>query len=290
MMPAWQKRQPCVQPRWISMAMRSWTVCRNGTIGFVSAGGSSCTKRFVTRAGSPSTSGVTAAIVPSALYSGCVEARDVDAPDLRELLQHLLARAAALALPLAHEVDESTMVSSPSPRTKTSTKSASASGLSAPMPPQMIKRVGVGALVGAHGEPREVEHVEDVRVRALVLSEKPMTSNSRQRVARLEAPERHAFGAHHRFHVRPGREDALGEHAVAAVDDVVEDAEAHVRHADVVEVGVGEGDAHVAGVPVLDDGVPLAAGVAGRLLDAGEQAIRGCAALARYVTSRCRSW
>ena len=33
-MPAWQKRQPRVQPRKISTPMRSWTVSASGTSGF----------------------------------------------------------------------------------------------------------------------------------------------------------------------------------------------------------------------------------------------------------------
>ena len=94
-------------------------------------------------------------------------------------------------------------------------------------------------------------------------SEKPMTSNSRERVPRLQAEQRQAARSQLLLHVRPGREDALRQHVRLLIEDVVEDGEPEVRHADVVDVGVGEGQAQRRGVPVLDDGVPLAAGIAG---------------------------
>ena len=45
-MPAWQKRQPRVQPRWISMAARLWTVSMNGTMNPVVGGGITGRMRF----------------------------------------------------------------------------------------------------------------------------------------------------------------------------------------------------------------------------------------------------
>ncbi len=202
---------------------------------------------------------------------GPVEARHVDAPDLRELQQHLVARAAPLLLPLAHEVDDvddrllavaqREHVDEVRQRVRVERAGAAADH----------ERVRVGALLRLHRQARQVEHVQDVRVRALVAQREADDVELAHGVARLEAPERHALGAHRVFHVGPRREDALGQHALAAVDDVVEDAEPQVRHADVVEVGVGEDDADVAGVPVLDGRVPLAAGVARGLLHARKQ-------------------
>jgi hypothetical protein len=49
-MPAWQKRQPRVQPRMISMAARLWTTLMYGTMNFVTGGGSTVTTRLSTSA------------------------------------------------------------------------------------------------------------------------------------------------------------------------------------------------------------------------------------------------
>ena len=46
-MPAWQKRQPRVQPRWISMAARLWTMSMKGTMKRVGGGGRVGTMRLV---------------------------------------------------------------------------------------------------------------------------------------------------------------------------------------------------------------------------------------------------
>ena len=66
-MPAWQNRQPRVQPRKISTDIRSCTVSASGTSGVFGYGHSSrfMTVCLVTRSGTPSRLGSTAAIRPS---------------------------------------------------------------------------------------------------------------------------------------------------------------------------------------------------------------------------------
>jgi hypothetical protein len=61
----------------------------------------------------------------------------------------------------------------------------------------------------------------------------------------LSREEGHAALAHEGFHVGPGAEDALGEQVAVFVDDVVEDHQPQVGHADVVDVGKGQGDFEV---------------------------------------------
>ena len=58
-MPGWQKRQPRVQPRRISMVMRSCTVCTKGTSPSCWVGSGEATRRL-TRGGTPSRIGTTA--------------------------------------------------------------------------------------------------------------------------------------------------------------------------------------------------------------------------------------
>ena len=131
--------------------------------------------------------------------------------------------------------------------------------------------VVLAAVARARGDARQVEHVEHVRVGQLVLQGEAEDVEFAQGVARFEAPEGRARAAHLRLHVGPGREGAFAERVLAGVEQVVEDAEAHVGHADVVGVGVGQGHAHGGPVPVLHDGVPFAAGIAPGLAHAPQQ-------------------
>jgi hypothetical protein len=69
--PAWQKRQPRVQPRKISTDIRSCTVSASGTSGCFGYGHSSrsITVRFATRHGTPVRFGTTREMRPSGRYS-----------------------------------------------------------------------------------------------------------------------------------------------------------------------------------------------------------------------------
>ncbi len=70
-MPAWQKRQPRVQPRKISTDIRSCTVSASGTSGCLGYGHSSrsITVCLDTRHGTPERLGTTRAMRPSGRYS-----------------------------------------------------------------------------------------------------------------------------------------------------------------------------------------------------------------------------
>jgi len=69
-MPAWQNRQPRVQPRKISTAYRSCTVSASGTSGLRGYGhlSRSMVVRLATRLGTPGRLGCTRAIRPSSAY------------------------------------------------------------------------------------------------------------------------------------------------------------------------------------------------------------------------------
>ena len=82
---------------------------------------------------------------------------------------------------------------------------------------------------------------------------------------------RDAVLAHQRFQVGPHAVGALGEHALALVEHLVEDHDALVGQPDLVGVRVHQRPADVAGVPVLDGGVQLPADVLDRLLDVREK-------------------
>ena len=137
--------------------------------------------------------------------------------------------------------------------------------------------VGGVAVGGAQGQAGQVEHGEDVGIELLVGEREGEDVETGDRVAGLQAEEGDAVAAHHRFEVAPGAIDTLGEQVFALVDEVVEDHEAEVGAAELVDIGEGEGDLAADGrvVPVLGDAVELAAGVAGGLGHFVQDAVEG---------------
>ena len=132
-------------------------------------------------------------------------------------------------------------------------------------------RVVFGAVEAADGDAGEVEHLEDVGVGEFVGEGEAEGVEVAQAAAVFEREERLAVGAEAVGHVGPGGVAALGEGVGRVVEDVVEDGESAVGLADVVEVGVDQGPADGAFVPVALDHVPLAADVAGGFGDAAQE-------------------
>ncbi len=93
--PAWQNRQPLVQPRKISTLNRSCTVSASGTSGLAGYGqeSRSITVCLDTDRGTPGRFGVTALIAPSGAVAHVVEPRHVHAAGRGQLLQQAVAAA-----------------------------------------------------------------------------------------------------------------------------------------------------------------------------------------------------
>ncbi len=68
------------------------------------------------------------------------------------------------------------------------------------------------------------------------------------------------------FHIGPGGIGALSQHIRALVEQLVQDRQSQVGHAQVVQVGEDQGDFRGDVVPVFDHLVDLAAGIASRFL------------------------
>ena len=75
------------------------------------------------------------------------------------------------------------------------------------------------------------------------------------------------------LHVAPGREYALGPHAVHFVHDAVENAHADIGHAELVGVRKAERDADIHCGLIFENLVVFPADVAGGLLDALQYAV-----------------
>jgi len=73
----------------------------------------------------------------------------------------------------------------------------------------------------------------------------PIEVEAGERAGRFEGGERLALLPEHLFAVEIGTIAALGDDVVLAVEDMVEDLQALVRHAHLVEIGKDEGAAQI---------------------------------------------
>ena len=140
------------------------------------------------------------------------------------------------------------------------------------MSPGDDQRIPGAALRREERNPAQIQDVERGGVEGLVRQGNPDNVEICQSVFALQRVERDAVFPQGGFHIRPGGEDALGEGIFTAVDDLVQDGDAQVGHAQVVQVGEDQRDADGGGIPVLDDLVEFAAGVAARFLNGGQDA------------------
>ena len=127
----------------------------------------------------------------------------------------------------------------------------------------------VSEVVPIFGEQRhaaQFQHVETGREGHLVLEGKPDEVELRERRPRLEREQGQADVPHLLLHVEPGCEDPLAVGVLPLVDEVVEDLDAEVGHADLIGVGETEREPHVDRRRVFFDAVQFPADVTAGLL------------------------
>ncbi len=140
------------------------------------------------------------------------------------------------------------------------------------------QRVGLGSVGGQQRNARQVQHLQDVRVKHLVLEGDAENVEVADRTARFPRKEGDVRRAHARRHVRPGGVGALAEHIAAGVQEVVEDGRAQVAHADGVGVGEPEAEADGDAVPGFADRADLSADVLGGVVDERQEVPRDAVA------------
>ena len=129
--------------------------------------------------------------------------------------------------------------------------------------------------VGAvQGQTRLIHHVQHRCVGHLIADGKGQRVEPVEAVPALESVEGQTRLLHLVVHVSPGGKHPLTPDIRKAVHGVVEDAHAEVRHADFVSVGETEGHTQFDLLLVLDDLIILAARVARRLLNFGQNAFQ----------------
>ncbi len=275
-MPAWQNRQPRVQPRKISTFRRSCTTSTSGTSCFFGYGHSREVGdgalvddgRDVGVAGRDRTH-------DRAVVLDVVERRDVDAGDRREVAQHGLAAPRAAALPRADDLDDlgdDLFAVADHERVDVLGERL---GVVRAVAAGDDDRVRGRPVLVADGHAREVDQVQEVRVDELGREVEGEDVELGRGAVRVDAEQRHPGRAHRRLHVGPRRVGALGHRVFALVDELVEDLQPLVGEPDLVGIGIdqekGRPAAPMAGRQVARLRPHLHTDVASGLLNPGQQ-------------------
>ena len=244
-MPAWQKRQPAVQPRMTSMTTRSWTASSTGTTGR-RTGSLSANPVKIWRWAGP-------ALAPGHPHAGHGRER------LQALLAAVLLHGGDDRLQVVLDLPDEERVEERRQRPRVGDRGAAAEDDGVfPIP-----------LGGVQRHAGEVEHLEDVGVAELVRQGEAPEVALADRRERLQRPQRHAAGAHEVGHVRPRAVGPLGGGRRGVVQLTVEDLQRGVGDPDLVHVRIGQDDAGTC--PGLDAGVELSTRVAPGPRDARQQ-------------------
>ena len=115
--------------------------------------------------------------------------------------------------------------------------------------------------------PCELQGGQDVGVGKFVLERDADNVELVERKVRFEARERTPRCTEPGLIVRPGREYAFADSVLALVQDMIQNAEAEVRHADLVGVWEEEADLRPHGTGIFVYGIDFGVYVPGRLAD-----------------------
>ncbi len=129
------------------------------------------------------------------------------------------------------------------------------------------QRMVRGAIGRPHRKAAQIQHVQDVGIGQLVRQSETDDIELAERSPRFEARKRHPACPELLLHVGPRREHPLGHEIRMAVQHVVQDMQAEVRHPDLISVGIGQHEARASGTRILLHRVPLAADVPRGLRD-----------------------
>ncbi len=203
-----------------------------------------------------------------------VELGDVDAAGLRQAEQQLIAPAGpVLGLPGADDLGDLQHRLLTVAHDRAVQEVRDRLGVEGRVAAGEDDRVVLRTVLGLHRDTGEVQGGEEVGVPQLGREGDTEDVEGADGAVRVDRELRDVVLTHQRFEVRPHAVRALGQHALALVEDLVEDHDALVGQTDLVGVRVHERPPHVTGIPVLDGGVQLTADVLNGLLHMREQGL-----------------
>ena len=94
----------------------------------------------------------------------------------------------------------------------------------------------LGAVLCQHRNTAEIQHIQNVGKRQLVLQRKSDNIKVRQWVTALQAVQRQPCLTHFGLHVNPWRADAFAPDALLIVEQTVQDTRTEVRHGNLIGI------------------------------------------------------
>ncbi len=103
----------------------------------------------------------------------------------------------------------------------------------------------VGAVLCEYGDSAEIQHVQNVGKRQLILKRERNNIEIRERIAAFETVKRNTGGAHFRLHIDPRRAYALAPDSLLVIEQTVQNTRAKVRHRDLVSIRKAESEPQI---------------------------------------------
>ena len=138
------------------------------------------------------------------------------------------------------------------------------------------QRVRLRPVLRPERDPGKLQDLEDVGVAHFILDGDSQEIAFPDRPLGLQREQRDLPLPHDAVQVGPGREHPLAVHVLPPVEHTVQDLHAEMAHADLVHVRKTHGKTDSHAVRVLDDGIDLAADIAGGLLNGKQQPVVQC--------------
>ncbi len=113
----------------------------------------------------------------------------------------------------------------------------------------------------------EIEHVEDIGIGEFVLQGETDDIERTEWQLVFQTGQWCPAGAQGRFHVGPRRIDPFRGNAVHLIEDMIQDRQPEMAHADFIGVGEGQGKTQIDLRQILGDAAEFTAEVAGRFFD-----------------------
>ena len=272
--PAWQNRQPRVQPRNTSTESRSWTTSVSGASGRFGYGHSprSATVRLCTTDG---TSGYTRtdrhetrAVELDVVHGGRVHAGDLGQRP-QTVSRDPSVRPERLPLPddLVDLPDDLFTFT----EHRQIDEIGQRFGIERRVATHDHERILRSPLGGADRDARQVQAVEEVGVHQLRREVERHDVEITRRPVGVDREVRHPVAPQQLLEIGPGRVGPLGHCIVTLVEDLVQDLQTLVGQPDLVGVGIRQQPAHLARPVRRFDGPILATDVPGRSLDLAQE-------------------
>ena len=127
-----------------------------------------------------------------------------------------------------------------------------------------------GAVLCQHRNTAEIQHIQNVGKRQLILQRKRDNIKVRQWVTALQTVQRQTGLAHFSLHVDPWRADAFAPDALLIIEQAVKDTRTEVRHGNLIGIRKTERKSQIDVLFIFHHRAPFTADVACRLLYTGQ--------------------